>query len=101
MKTPLLLLFSLSTLLLGCGKGADGIRPADGATGVEACDAYVARLEACAKKAPAEDRAAHEASIGAARDLLEEKARSDGDKVALGDACKQMADALAERPICN
>jgi hypothetical protein len=97
MKTTLLVL--LTTLTLGCGR-VDGPGPG-GSTGVEACDAYVTRLEACARKTPAETRAAHEASIGAARDLFEEKALSGGDKVALGDACKQMADALAERPICN
>lgn len=97
MKTAPLLL--LTTLALGCGKG-DGLGPG-GSTGVEACDAYVTRLSACARKAPPETRPAHEASIGAARDLFEEKAQTEGDKVALGDACKQMADALAERPICN
>ncbi|MCC6554785.1 MAG: hypothetical protein IT372_17560 [Polyangiaceae bacterium] len=97
MKTSLLLLLAL--LLLACGK--DGApTPAAGATGVDACDAYVARLEACARKAPADSRPAHDASIAAARDVFELKAR-DGDKVALADACKQMADALAERPACN
>lgn len=106
MKSALLSLGILSAglFLVGCGR-SEGERPASSEkTGVEACDAYVARLEACAGKQPADERAAHDAAIRAARDLLEakaDKAESDGDRVAIADACKRMTDALGSQPRCE
>jgi hypothetical protein len=99
MKAVLLLLLAIAAAPLGCSKGDAG-RSGAAADG-DACEAYAARLEACVKKAPAETRAAHEAAINAAREIFEEKAKADDGKVALAEACKQMAEALAERPICN
>jgi hypothetical protein len=97
-------ILSAGLFFTGCGR-SEGERPASSdKTGVETCDAYVARLETCAGKQPADDRAAQQAAIRAARDLLEEKAdkaEADGDRVALADACKRMADALGEEPRCK
>jgi hypothetical protein len=97
-------LLAANLLLPGCGRGDGGGTASGGTIGVEPCDAYVARLEACAGKMPAEARPPHESAIRTARDLLEEKAdkaESDGDRVALADACREMAEALAGRPGCD
>ena len=107
MKRALLLLLglSLSSLLTGTGCGGDDTAPASqDKTGAPACDAYVARLEACAGRAPAEQRPAHDAAIRVARDRFEEKAdkaASDADRVALEDACKRMTESLAVHPGCS
>jgi hypothetical protein len=96
--------FLVAILGSGCDRSEDERPASSDKTGVETCDAYVARLEACAGKQPPEDRAAHQASIRAARDLIEEKAdkaESDGDRVAIAEACKRMTDALAGRAGCE
>ena len=100
MKKALLLLLSIAAALPGCGK-ADADRTSAPVTDADACEAYTARLLACARNAPAETRAAHEAAINAARELFEEKAKADDGKIAVAEACKQMTEALAERPMCN
>jgi hypothetical protein len=115
MARALLALLCCSTFTLaclGCGKGGDASSKAHlDSTGVDACDAYVAKMLACAGKLPAEARPAHEAAIQTARDLLEAKADADDAalkgsaeadaRVALEATCKQMSDALAERAVCN
>lgn len=116
MARPLLALLccgiSAGLFALGCGKGGDapGKGGLDG-TGVDACDAYVAKMIACAGKLPAEARPAHEAAIRTARDVLAAKAEADDAalkgpaeaeaRVALQETCSQMAEALAERALCN
>jgi hypothetical protein len=105
MKIALLSLGLLAATLLfpGCGRsGSDAA--IDDKTGVAPCDAYIARLTACTHALPPEARAAHGAAILMARDLLEEKAdkaEAETDRVALADACTQMADALSGRPGCD
>ena len=103
-RVQLLLLLVLalpaSLLLPGCGRGEDGAPASRDKTGAAACDAYVARLEASAARAPAELRAAYDAAIRVARDRFEARAdaaKADADRTALGDACKRMSDALASR----
>jgi hypothetical protein len=108
MPRDLLTLVVCSLLATGCGKprGTD----LDG-TGVAECDDYLAQMAACASKLPAELRAANQAAIKTARDLLEARASSDAasdSKDANADprhtltaTCQQMASALSERPLCR
>jgi hypothetical protein len=96
-------LLAANLLLPGCSRGGGDPAAAD-KTGVAPCDAYVARLSACTHALPPEARAAHGAAIQMARDLLEEKAdkaEAEAERVALADACTQMAEALAGRPGCD
>ncbi|EYF04420.1 hypothetical protein [Chondromyces apiculatus] len=104
MKRSLFLLGVLAAHLLlpGCGSGESAPASND-KTGAPACDAYVARLEACAGAAPADLRTAHDAAIREARDRFEhsaDTAASDTERVALEDTCKRLTDALSGRPGC-
>lgn len=100
-----------SALVLGCGKRGDGSGGLDlDSTGVEECDAYVAKMAACIGKLPAATRRGHEAAVQITRDVLEAKAEAGDDalkgaaraeaRAALKAACKQMADAVTDRSTC-
>jgi hypothetical protein len=100
-----------SPLALGCGKRSDGASGLDlDSTGVEECDAYVAKMAACIGKLPASARRGQEVTVQITRDVLEAKAEAGDDalegaaraeaRAALKAACRQMADGVADRSVC-
>jgi major membrane immunogen (membrane-anchored lipoprotein) len=99
------LLVSL-VLLGGCGKkdeAGGGEAPASGeAIGVEECDDYFKKAEACMSKVPADTKTAMESAIKANRAAWRDVAKNAANKDALKVGCKATLDAfVASNPTCQ
>jgi hypothetical protein len=93
-------------LLGGCGKKdeeASENAPAKGdAIGVEECDAYFTKAEACLPKAPPENKTAMQSAIKANREAWRDVAKNAANKDALKVGCKATLDAfIASNPGCE
>ncbi|MBN2194664.1 MAG: hypothetical protein JW751_17740 [Polyangiaceae bacterium] len=87
----------------------EGAKPAEGEQakgggdkiGVQECDDYLTKLEACLKNMPEAGRPAMEQAMQQNRDTWKEMAKEPTTKAGLSTACKTALDALAQNPACK
>lgn len=96
-------LLAMGALVVGCDKGGDAAGKT-GSTGdkigVQECDDYLTKMEACIGKVPAEGKAAMEQGLKTSRDAWKQAAAGPG-KDTLKTTCKTMLDSLANNPMCK
>ena len=93
----------LALLVAGCGKSEEGKTGTSAdAIGVQECDDYLKKVEACMSKVPAEGKAAMETAMKSNRDAWREAAKSSAGKDALKTGCKAALDAFTgANPSCK
>ena len=72
-----------------------------GDVGVQECDDYIKKMEACMGKMPAEAKAAMEQGFKQSKDAWTQAAATPQGKEGLKTACKAALDALANNPACK
>jgi hypothetical protein len=109
-KVLVALMMGCGLLVLGAGCGKEDAKGGDGKTGaaasgdkigVQECDDYVTKYEACMSKVPAAAKPAMEQAFKAQRDGFKQAASTPEGKAALKTSCKQALDALAQNPSCK
>lgn len=85
------------------GSAAAGGGAAGGKLGVQECDDYITKMEACMGKMPAEAKPAQEAAFKQMREAWEKSIKEGGDaaKEGLKTGCKAALDGLAQNPMCK
>jgi hypothetical protein len=94
-------------LLGGCGKKdeeapSENAPPKGEAIGIDECDAYFTKAEACLSKVPPENKTAMQSAIKANREAWRDVAKNAANKDALKVGCKATLDAfIASNPSCE
>jgi hypothetical protein len=105
MNKVLVTLLVSCSLLAGCGKkeeGGEKTESSEEAVGVDECDAYFKKVEACLSKVPPDTKTAMESAMKANRTAWKDVAKNAANKDALKVGCKATLDAFtASNPTCE
>jgi hypothetical protein len=85
----------------GSGSGAGPAAATGDSVGVQECDDYLTKLQACLGKMPAAAKPAMEQSFKQSREAWKAAAATPAGKAQLKITCKASLDALAQNPACK
>ena len=101
MKAFVTLIVAVGLVCAACNKKQETSSQEGDKIGVQECDDYLAKFEACMKDVPEQGRPAMEEVMKQNRDAWKEMAKDSATRAGLKTSCQTALDALAQNPACK